>query len=63
MNDREVLQALIDGKVIVDESPWFNLYYRLVGDRIQVKCDEHEWALCYYIPKLYPCHVKIVEDE
>ena len=31
MNDREVLQALLDGKVIVDESSWHVFYYKPVS--------------------------------
>ena len=63
MTDREILQALIDGKVIVDESSWNDLHYKLIGDRMHVEFGKHKWVPSDHIPKLDSDYVKIVEEE
>lgn len=63
MNDREVLQALLDGKVIVDKSPLHDFSIRLIGDRICVKPGKLGWALIDCLSSLDSCHLKVLEDE
>lgn len=63
MNDREALKALLDGKVIVDESSQYGIQIRLIGDRICVKPGKLGWALIDHISALDSCHLKILEDE
>ena len=63
MNDREILQALLDGKVIVDESSQYGIQIRLIGDRICVKPGKLGWALIDCLSALDSCHLKILEDE
>ena len=64
MNDREVLQALLDGKVIVDESvPWLEFHYKLIKDRMYVSIGDHVWGSSDHIPKLDSDHVRILEEE
>ena len=43
MDDREVLEALLDGKIIVDESSWHDFHYKLIGNKVWVKIGECEW--------------------
>ena len=63
MNDREVLQALLDGKVIVDESSWHVFYYKLIKDRMYVRIGDHMWGSNNRIPELESSHVRILEVE
>lgn len=64
MNDREVLEALLEGKVIVDEStPWHTFYYKLIWDRIYVKISDHMWGSSDCIPRLDSDCVRILEEE
>ena len=49
MDDREVLEALLCGKVIVDESS--GKEYQLNGNRMLVRMWDNVWGLSY-IPKL-----------
>lgn len=63
MDDREVLEALLDGKIIVDESSWHIFYYKLIKDRIYVKISDHIWGSCDHIPRLDSDCVRIEEEE
>lgn len=63
MNDREVLQALLDGKTVVDESSWIVNYYKLIGDRMYIRVEENMWGSCDYIPRLDSDCVRIEEEE
>ena len=63
MNDREALKALLDGKVIVDESSQYGIQIRLIGDRICVKPGKFGWALIDCLSALDSCHLKILEEE
>lgn len=64
MDDREVLQALLDGKTIVDEStPWFEFHYKLIGDRIYIRIEDHMWGSSDCIPRLDSDCVRIEEEE
>ena len=64
MNDREVLEALLGGKVMVDESSWVVNYYRLIGDRMYIRVEENMWGSMNYIPRLDSGCVRIDgEDE
>ena len=59
MDDREVLEALLDGKIIVDEST--GKEYKLKGGRMLVRMWGEVWGLSY-IPKLKGECVR-VKDE
>lgn len=63
MNDREVLQALLDGKVITDESYYGRILFKLNGDHMEIKVRECEWTKTDEIPRLISNFVKIVEEE
>lgn len=63
MNDRKVLQALLDGKTIIDESSWIVNYYKLIGDRIYIRVGEHMWGSSDCIPRLDSESVRIEEEE
>ncbi len=63
MNDREVLEALLSGKTIVDESSWIVNYYKLIGDRMYVRIEDHMWGSSDYIPRLDSDRVRIEEEE
>ena len=63
MNDREVLQALLDGKTIVDESSWHTFYYKLIKDKIYVMIGDHMWGSNNRIPELDSKYVRILEEE
>lgn len=63
MNDREILQALLDGKVITDESYYGRILFKLNGDRMEIKVRECEWTKTDEIPRLISDFVKIVEEE
>ena len=63
MNDREALKALLDGKVIVDESSQYGIQIRLIGDKICVKPGKFGWALIDCLSALDSCHLKILEEE
>lgn len=64
MNDREILQALLDGKIIlVKEGTWHTFQYKLVGDKIWTKYEEDGWAPFDCIPELDSDYVEIVEEE
>ena len=63
MNDREALKALLDGKVIVDESSQYGIQIRLIGDKICVKPGKFGWALIDCLSTLDSCHLKILEEE
>lgn len=63
MNDREVLQALLDGKVITEGWNINPLIYRLNGKWMEDRDRTHGWSRTGNIPKLDPDRVKIVEEE
>ena len=63
MNDREILQALLDGKIIAEKTPLCPLKYRLNGGWMEVKYGKYEWSKMDHIPKLDSDHVKIEEEE
>ena len=63
MNDREVLQALLDGKVITEKTHLCPLKYRLNGDMMEVKYEKYEWQRMDHIPELDSKYVKIEEVE
>ena len=63
MNDREVLQALLSGKTIVDESTWIVNYYKLIGDRMYVRIGENMWGSINYVPRLDSECVRIEGDD
>ena len=64
MNDREVLQAMLDGKVIlVKQGTWHSFRYKLIGDKIYIRFDEDEWEPTECIPELELDHLKIEEEE
>lgn len=63
MNDREVLEALLDGKIIVDELSLHKFHYRLIGDGVWVKSSKHKWARLDHIPKLDSDYVRVLEEE
>lgn len=63
MDDREVLEALLDGKTIIDESTWIVNHYKLIGDRMYVRVEEHMWGSMNYIPRLDSDCVRIEEEE
>ena len=63
MNDREVLQALLDGKVIAEKTYLCPLKYRLNGDMMEVKYEKYEWKRMDHIPELDSKYVKIEEVE
>ena len=63
MNDREVLEGLLDGKTIIDESTWIANYYRLIGDRMYIRVEENMWGSMNYIPRLDSESVRIEEEE
>ena len=60
MNDREVLEALLDGKIIVDEST--GKEYKMMGGRMMVRMWGNVWGLSY-IPKLNCECVRVKEEE
>ena len=63
MKDREILQALLDGKVIAEKTHLCPLKYRLNGGWMEVKYGEYEWSRTDHIPRLDSDYVKIEEDE
>ena len=63
MNDREVLQALLDGKVVTDGSYYGRILFKLNGDRMEIKVRECEWTKMDEIPRLISDFVRIVEEE
>lgn len=63
MNDREVLQALLDGKVIAEKTRLCPLKYRLNGDMMEVKYEKHEWQRMDHIPEMDSDYVRIEEVE
>lgn len=63
MDDREVLESLLEGKVIVDESSWIVNYYKLIGDRMYVRIGDHMWGSMNYIPRLDSDCVRILGEE
>ena len=64
MNDREVLQALLDGKIVlVKEGTWHSFRYKLIEDKIWIRWDEDEWEPAECIPELDSKYVKIEEEE
>lgn len=63
MNDREVLEALLEGKVIVDESTWHDFQYKLIGDRMYIRVEENMWGSSDCIPRLDSDCVRIEEEE
>ena len=63
MNDKEVLQALLDGKTVVDESSWIVNYYKLIGDRVYIKVEDHMWGSSDCIPRLDSDCVRVLEEE
>ena len=62
MTDRDVLQALLDGKVIAEKTPLCPLKFRLNGDRMEVKYEKYEWCKMDHIPELDSDHVEIEEE-
>ena len=63
MNDREILQALLDGKVIAEKTHLCPLKYRLNGDRMEVKYGKYEWSKMDHIPEIDSDYVRIEEME
>lgn len=63
MNDREVLQALLDGKVIAEKTHLCPLKYRLNGDRMEVKYSKYEWSKMDHIPEIDSGYVMTEEVE
>lgn len=63
MNDREVLEALLDGKTVVDESTWHDFQYKLIGDKVWVKIGECEWMAMDRILNVDLDCVRIEEEE
>lgn len=63
MNDREVMESLLEGKVIVDESTWIVNYYKLIGDRMYIRLSDHMWGSMNYMPRLDSDCVRIEEEE
>lgn len=63
MNDREILQALMDGKVIAEKTHLCPLKYRLNGDRMEVKYGKYEWSKMDHIPEIDSDYVRIEEVE
>ena len=63
MNDREVLEGLLSGKIVVDESTWIANHYKLIGDRMYIRVEEHMWGSSDYIPRLDSECVRIEEDD
>ena len=63
MNDREVLQALLDGKVIAEKTHLCPFKYRLNGKWMEAKYGKYEWDRMDHIPALDSDHVRIVEGE
>ena len=52
MNAREILEALLDGKMVVDRSPEKReICYRLNGDNIESKW-LRDWSVMYIIPSI-----------
>lgn len=63
MNDREILQALLDGKVIAEKTHLCPLKYRLNGDRMEVKYGKYDWSKMDHIPEIDSDYVRIEEVE
>ena len=63
MTDRDVLQALLDGKVIKQVPCICGFLYRLNGKWMEIKYGKHEWDRMDHIPELDSDHVRIVEVE
>lgn len=62
MNDREILQALLDGKVILVDSMYHSFRYKLIGDKLNIRFDDGQTSFdC--ITKLDSEHVEILEEE
>lgn len=62
MNDREVLQALLDGKVILVDGMYHSFRYKLIGDKLNIRFDDGRTSFdC--ITKLDSEHVEILEGE
>ena len=53
VNAREILEALLDGQIVVDRSPEKReIYYRLNGNYIECKW-LREWNVTYSIPGIF----------
>ena len=63
MNDRDVLQALLDGKIIAQKTHICPFKYRLNGGWMEVKYGKYEWSKTDHIPELDSDYVKIEEME
>ena len=63
MNAREVMQALLDGKVIAEKTQLCPLKYRLNGDMMEVKYEKYEWQRMDHIPEMDSDYVRIEEVE
>ena len=63
MNDREILQALLDGKVIAQKTHICPFKYRLNGGRMEIKYGKYEWSKMDHIPELDSDYVKVMEEE
>ena len=64
MNAREVLQALLDGKIVMEKFPeWRGEYYRLKGNDIE-RMYLGDWVDIDFIPLITPecASVKEVEE-
>ena len=63
MNAREVLQALLDGKTVVEKFPrWREKYYRMKGDGIELMY-LRGWEDLDYIPLISPDYTSVKEAE
>ncbi len=63
MNAREIFQALLDGKTVVEKIPkWREKYYRMKGDDIELKY-LGGWEDCKYTPMITPKYASVKEEE
>ena len=63
MNAREALQALLDGKILVEKFPRRTRFYRLNGDRIEYTLHGHMWESFEDIPLICLDFTHIQEGE
>lgn len=62
VNDREVLQALLDGKAILVDGMYHSFRYKLIGDKLNIRFDDGRTSFdC--ITKLDSEYVRIEEEE